>query len=121
MYQQISKYELELATEKARKSMARLRRLEEELEERGLLSGPATSTEDHHTNFFGSEKEANAHSNYTINGYFNMITGIELITKHKLSHLTAKYGLESMAIKGSPPMIYVSGCTAKPSGIKVIK
>ena len=96
----ISAEDINAASEKARRDMRNLARLERELEARGLVS-QAQSPEDNHHRFFSDDKESRNHS---FDGFVTMRSTIELMRKFRLSPFQAKSGLKQLSFLNTAMM-----------------
>lgn len=96
----ISAEDINSASEKARRDMRNLARLERELEARGLVAQPR-STEANHHRFFSDDKESRNHS---FDGFVTMRSTIELMRKFRLSPFQAKTGLKQLSFLNTAMM-----------------
>ena len=89
----ITAEDINAASEKARRDVRNLVRLERELEERGLVTG-RQSSEDNHHRFFSNELEAKNHS---FDGFVTVRSSIELMRKFKINPFQAITGLKQLS------------------------
>jgi len=89
----ITPHDINAASDKARKDLRSLMRLERELEARGLVAGSQSSEENHHR-FFSNDHEAKNHS---FDGFVTLRSSIELMRKFQLSPYQAMSGLKQLS------------------------
>lgn len=92
--------DINAASEKARRDVRNLLRLERELEARGLVTGRQSPEENHHR-FFSNENEAKNHS---FDGFVTVRSSIELMRKFQLNPFLSMAGMKQLSFMNTAMM-----------------